>query len=456
MLDSLLVSVLLLGGVSSSGLQPYWASTNRYGLMPEGDGVLGLASVKKEYNPARTWQWHAGVSLAGNFDSARHGFRPMVDELYAGVKWKVLSLDVGMKRNDCDFRAGEMPFSLSTTGGSVVWSGNARTMPGYTLTLIPWEVWKKHLWIEGAFGDYKTLDDRYVQGTLVHNTRMGLTFGITRRLRFGVHFNHYAMWAGTNPEYGRMPATIGNYFRMLLGRSASTGGTASDIKNVIGNQLGGEKFRLDWLGDGWKISFQHDIPYDDGSGMGFQNFPDGVNTLWFGFDDKDRWVSDMVYEFTSTMWQSGPRHDEYDSKGELRIVGGNDDYFNNTFYCSGWTLYGRVIGLPLFLPAGTDSDGKVMGIVSNRIVSHHFGMAGKLFHKAPYRLMLTGTSHFGRYSSPFENAPLKQFSFGLEGSVPLVSGRRRSLSIMYGIFGDCGDIYRNTFGATVGLCFKIY
>ena len=43
--------------------------------------------------------------------------------------------------------------------------------------------------------------------------------------------------------------------------------------------------------------------------MGFQNFPDGVNTLWFGFDDKDRWVTDILYEYQYTMWQSGTRHD---------------------------------------------------------------------------------------------------------------------------------------------------
>ena len=455
-MDSVFVSLLLLGSVATSGNQPFWSGTNRYALMPQGNGALGVISAGKEFNPAKTWQWHAGTSLACNYDSFDSEFHPMVDELYAGVRWKVLTLDVGMKHNDADFRAGDMKSSISTTGGSVVWTGNCRTMPGYTITLAPWEVWKRHLWIEGAFGDYKTLDDRYVSDALVHNTRIGLTFGITERFRFGIHFNHYAMWSGTHPESGRMPATFENYIRMLFLRPASSEGHAGDILNVIGNHVGGEKFKFDYLGKGWKITFQHDIPYDDGSGMGFQNFPDGVNTLYFGFDDKNRWVSDILYEFTYTKWQSGPHHEEYDSKGVLRIVGGKDDYFNNYYYRSGWTYYGRVIGLPLFIPMERNDAGIVMGIKSNRIRAHHIGMAGKLFRKAPYRLMLTCTSHFGTYDNPFAGAPLRQFSFGFEGDIPFSFGKRQALSIKYGLFGDCGDIYRNTLGVTVGLCFKIY
>ena len=64
--------------------------------------------------------------------------------------------------------------------------------------------------------------------------------------------------------------------------------------------------KAEYFGDGWTLTAQHDIPYDDGSGMGLQNFPDGVNTLSFSWKDKDRWVSDIVYEYHYTMYQSGP------------------------------------------------------------------------------------------------------------------------------------------------------
>ncbi len=45
MLDSLLVSLLLLGGIGSSGDLPFWAQTNTSGLMPEGSGGLVCAQV---------------------------------------------------------------------------------------------------------------------------------------------------------------------------------------------------------------------------------------------------------------------------------------------------------------------------------------------------------------------------------------------------------------------------
>lgn len=456
MIDSVLVSLMLLGNVSTSGVQPFWAVTDRYGLMPQGDGVVGVFNARKEFNPEKTFQWHAGTSLAGNLDRMDSKFHPMVDELYAGIRWKVLTLDLGMKHNDAEFRAGGDLGSISATGGSVVWTGNARTMPGYTITLSPWEIVKRRLWIEGAFGDYKTMDDRYVANALVHNTRIGLTVGITSRFRFGIHFNHYAMWGGFSPDFGEMPATFDNYLRVIFGRSASSSGTASDQKNVIGNQLGGEKFKFEYLGNGWKATAQHDIPYDDGSGMGFQNFPDGVNTLCFSFDDKERWVSDLLYEFTYTKCQSGPLHSAVDEKGQEYILGGNDNYFNNQEYISGWTYYGRIIGLPLFLPAPRNADGVTPGISSNRIRSHHVGIAGKLFRFAPYRLMMTLTSHFGTFKNPIPGAPLRQFSFGLDGEVPVTWGSRQMLTFKYGFFFDAGDVLQPGFGTSIGLCFRIF
>ena len=90
--------------------------------------------------------------------------------------------------------------------------------------------------------------------------------------------------------------------------------------------------------------------------MGFYNFPDGVNTLSFSFTDKNRWVSDILYEHQYTLYQSGPINGEmFDDKGNsLTPPGvstvGIDDYFANAYYRSGWTHHGRVIGDPLFLP----------------------------------------------------------------------------------------------------------
>ncbi|MBQ1708406.1 MAG: hypothetical protein II026_05005, partial [Bacteroidales bacterium] len=290
----------MLGALSSGNQLPFWATSNQFGLMPEGSGGLALLQAGTQYDLSKEFQWKWGLSLAGNADSRTADFSAMVDELYGSARWKALRLDVGMKHVDTEFWGAGMRSlgSMSATGGHVAWSGNARTMPGYLATLdpVPVPLTRKIMWIRGAFGDYKTLDNRYVKGALVHRTQIYFLFKITKRLDFQFGLDHIALWGGTSPGEGAIPVTFDNYFRVITGRSASSKGTLNDQLNVIGDQRGGGLYRFDWRGDGWKIILQRDFPYDDGSGMsGLQNFPDGAHTFWFGWDNKDRWVSDIVY-----------------------------------------------------------------------------------------------------------------------------------------------------------------
>jgi hypothetical protein len=252
---------------------------------------------------------------------------------------------------------------------------------------------------------------------------------------------------------------------------------------VIGDQRGAETFRLNWRGNGWKISVQHDIPYDDGSGMGFQNFPDGVNTIWFGFDDKDKWVTDILYEYQYTMFQSGTRHDRPTTDEEKQhldpsdvvhynkhIIGGGDNYFNNGAYRSGWTYYGHTIGNPLFVPTGTHEGSwtgwnTVLGVENNRLKAHHFSIAGKLFRKAPYKFMLTYSHNYGTYAKPYKGesqwgkdwgtvkeTPLNQLSGALMGEVP---GLVKNFALTYGLFVDKGQLLPDNFGATLGIRYTL-
>ena len=445
-LDSLLVSLMLLGGIGSSGELPFWAQANTGGVMPSTNGGLVLAKAETGYQPAGTLQWRAAASLAAHA-SVGEGPKALVDEAYAGLRWKALSLDLGMQRHKTDFIADRNLGSLSVTGGNVVWSGNARTMPGYTLALAPVAIpyLDGKVLLEGAFGDYRTLDDRYVKGALIHNTRFYFIFPITSRLQFRFGLDHYAMWGGvsSDPAAINIPVTFSNYLRVITGRNASSAGSESDQINVIGNQLGGELFRLDWRGEGWRAAVQHDIPYDDGSGMGFQNFPDGVNTLWFGWDDKERWVSDILFEYHYTKWQSGPLHDAV-VDGEWVILGGHDNYFNNQEYLSGWTHFARTVGNPLMYPAAAG------GIANNRLSAHHFAVAGKLFRKAPYQVMLTHSANFGTYDNPLDGAPLHQFSGAFKGEIPFLWLGMKA-AVCYGLYADFGQVLPDGFGALIGI-----
>ena len=510
-MNDIFFSLMLLGALSGGPAEPlpFWATANQWGLMPENQGGLALVQARTEFDSAKTLQLRWGASFAANaysnsLDPGSNPMHLMADELYGSLRWKVFTLDVGMKHRELDFYgADERLGSLSTTGGHVAESGNARPMPGCLVSMdpvaIPWT--GRHVWLYGAYGDYKILGPRYVEDPLAHRTRIGVRFDAGSRLRFHFMLDHYAVWGGTIPGKGTMPVTFGNYVRMVTGQHAGPDGTFSDRMNVIGDQGGGELWRAEYLGDGWRLDLQHDIPYADGSGMGFQNFPDGVTTLHFGFEDKSRWVTDILYEHTYTMYQSGPFNGEvFDEEGHsitppgVKTTGG-DNYFNNGEYRSGWTHFGRPVGTPLMFPAGTragswTSAGLVLGLENTRLKAHHFALSGSLFGQHPYKFMLTYSQNYGTYSNPYtgesawnkewgtvHETSLRQLSAAFTGSVRLrpssgsvpsspsggspsgsdsydgpeyTSNHPLRFSVLYGLYVDRGSVLPDTFGITLG------
>lgn len=487
MLDSLIIALMLLGSSSTSGELPFWAVSNRFGIMPQYDGGVAVLSARSEFDGESTFQWRMGLSVAGNYQTAAapsvsEGVSKqvggIVDECYGSCRWKMFTADVGIKHHEQDFAASETGLmgSLSSTSGNLAWSSNSRALPGYTITLSPLTVpfTKGKFCIYGRYGDYAMIDNRFVKGALLHNMQVGMLLHLGERLDFRFALDHYALWGGDSPIDGRMPVTFSNYIRMATGRSAakSSNASESDKINVIGDQRGAEVLRLDWRGDGWTATFQHDIPYDDGSGMGFQNFPDGVNTVHFGWNDKTRWVSDILCEYGYTLWQSGTFHDK-EIDGKTVIFGGIDSYFNNGGYQSGWTYSGRTIGLPLMFPVGTRNaswrqDALTLGVENNRTSYWHFGIGGKFFRRAPYKFILTFSRNFGTYQEPYEGksqiyqdwgtvdeTPVPQFSSALIGDVPGLFGAK-CLTLHYGLYADYGKVLRNCVGAVIGIGVKFY
>ncbi|MBO4565747.1 MAG: hypothetical protein J5695_00820 [Bacteroidales bacterium] len=483
-------SLMLLGALSSSGSTPFWAQSNQYGLMPERNGALGVMQAYKPFDESRDFQWRAGVSLAANYrpddplNPESSPLHPMVDELYASLRWKVLRMDLGMRHRDREFLGADPALgSLSVTEGHIVESNNARTMPGVNFSLEPLAVpfTGQHLLISGDWADYTTIDNRFVQGALVHRLRGYLRYDTRKHFYVQIGLDHYALWGGTpsDPRYIPVEVNLDNYFRICTGRSASAAGSKSDQMNCLGDHGGAEQLRMGWRADAWDLTFQLDKPYNDKSGMRFNNIPDGAYTLHWSLKDKDKWISDVLVEAHYTMWQSGTIHEKetddegrqlnwYDNK-TLNIFGG-DNYFTNGEYKSGWTHFGRMIGAPLFF-TGTNSAG-ITSVRNNRYKAIHLGLSGKFFRKAPYRLMLTFSDNYGTYTSPYVKGAttwhsgwnwwepntldkgLKQFSAGLTGYVPFVLGRGR-LDVVYGLYADAGELLAKNFGATAGIRFTI-
>ncbi len=469
--------ISLYGTGATARSLPFWAVTGKNGIMPSTHGGLVVADADFRYGSAPGVNVYAGVKLSGSavpagmtdvyaapairgyassaIPGTRSSWNGAIEELYAGLGWKMLRLDLGMIDRETDYNG------LSLTGGNMLWSGNARNVPGYNLQVKYFEVpgTRGIFSIKANYADYRFIDDRYVDGAMLHNKSLYFKFRLHRRVYLQLGLEQWSMWGGVSPLYGEQPHSFKDYLRVVCGMSGGSDASASDQINVLGDHRGRELIQIDWKADAFTLSFAHDIPFDDGSGMGFQNFPDGVNTLNLSFNDRDRWVTDILYEFVYTKWQSGPHHDTSTDPSrkddEWHILGGRDNYFNNSEYRSGWTNYGRTIGLPLFVPKPVNEDGLALGVCNNRVVAHHMGIGGKFAHRIPYRFKATYSRNYGQYTQSLDlfNSSPYQLSFALEVDVPKLF-RKIPLSLSVGAYGDAGELYEDNFGLTLRLTYS--
>lgn len=450
---------------SSTESMPFWAVTGRDGVVPS--TTSGLLTVEGDagYVFENDFFLEAGTRLVCGVAAEKEGGSRafgLVDRLYATGGWKMFHLDLGMKPREKEFG------DLSVTGGNMMWTGNARNIPGINLR-TDWIYLNKghHVAIRGNYAHYQMIDNRYVQKTMLHDKSFELKVSPIRRLDFSVGLEHIAQWGGICPVYGQQPTSFGDYLKIVMAKSGDDDATVSDQVNVLGNHLGRQFMRIDWHADDFDLTMQYDKPFEDGSGVKLKNIPDGVWTLKLSLNDREAFVTDIIGEIISTTWQSGPEHDRPATEEEMKhqnpssifygkiVLGGRDNYFNHSMYRSGWTNHGRVIGLPLINGLIYDGKGAVKGLECTRIRAFHMGLGGNIVSGLPYKLKVTYSRNYGKYKqaeTSFYNTTPWQLSMGLEVLLKK-SLTRIPTDISVGTYYDVGQLYDDSFGVTLKLSY---
>lgn len=454
--------------VGSGPYLPFWARTGHDGILPVTNGGALTMGTALEYHSRRGWYFGLGATGVGNvgWQNAyrRQAVSALVDRLYLSAGWRMLGVDVGMLPHEREFG------DLSLSGGNFMWSGNARNLPGVNLKM-DWLYFEKGHWfgVKANFAHYQFIDRRSTQGAMLHDKSLAFKIALGRQVDFIFGLEHMAQWGGTRPDGSRQPVSFQDYLRIVAARNGGMEATESDQVNVLGNHLGHEFIRLVWHPENFTMTFQYDKPFEDGSGTRLQNLPDGLWTVMINLKDRTGAVTDFVLEALTTMWQSGPHHDipippqevehpdpHASYRNGRKILGGCDNYFNNSDYRSGWTNYGRVIGMPLFTVAAPGPDGITRGIVNNRVQAFHFGMGGNVVTGVPYSFKMTYSRNYGCYhESPdsfFYFAPW-QLSMGLEFRFEK-SFVRMPVTFAFGVYGDVGLLYRNCGGLTFRVIYR--
>ena len=104
--------------------------------------------------------FEAGANLVGSLASRNpwqntNQAAGFVDRLYASGGWKMLRLDVGMIPREKSLG------DLSISGGDIMWSGNARNIPGINAS-SDWIYFEKGHWFgfKGNLAHYQLIDTR--------------------------------------------------------------------------------------------------------------------------------------------------------------------------------------------------------------------------------------------------------------------------------------------------------
>ncbi len=372
------------GNINTTGLlfseenSPFWLHTNQRGRIDELTNFSGLINASGIYNLSENASLELGV---GALYQDGYADKLQLDEAYLAFNNSWLGIVAGRKQRK------ELYRGLSATNQSVLWSLNARPLPGIRFfTKRP--IFLKNnsgLGFEASYEEYLMDDERFVENTRLHHKSFHLVYKSSARFQISAGLRHFVQWGGTHPEFGDLPSDFEAYTRVVTGRGVG-GDTSDEISeqeiNGLGNHLGSYEINIKTILAGYNVEIIYNHLFEDGSGSLLRNTPDGRYGIFVEDPTAsvNSWVQAVMYEFYYTKNQSK----------NTPTTDGEDNYFNNNLYRSGWTYENRVLGLP-FITLGPDR----LRINNNKLIAHHIGLSGMAFKKVPYRFLGSFRKNYG-------------------------------------------------------------
>lgn len=460
-------SLTASGQFGSGEHTPFWQTANRFGLasVENNSGYLRAAIQRDtEADSLRRWRLGYGADIVAPIG---YSSKFIVQQAYFEAAYRLVRLSVGQKE-----RGAEMKNDMLSSG-SMILGTNARPIPQVRLETsdffyIPgtkhWMALKGHL-SYGWYADNKwqrnfnagNKDAVYTANSLYHSKagymRIGnlekfplvFTGGVEMVAQFGG-----TVWNADIPNHPKdEPYTFNSGVKEYLQAFIPSGSdiTDTDNPNVMGNTLGSMQARLDYHGNGWKVSAYGEHMFEDHSMMGF-DFA-WKDFLWGGEINlpKNPFVSTLLYEHMRTTDQSGPVllcHGNI-----VHNIGGQDNYYNHNIYGS-YQHAGFVMGSPLMLSPIYNNDGRIYSY-DNRIFANHFGISGNPCPDLSYRILFTHEKSFGTYNMPHDNPRYGNFLL-LEASYSPHQVKGLKFTASYGQNG--GNLLGNSKGGMLTACYS--
>ena len=389
-------NILTTGLVGTGNNLPFWMTHNQL-------GKYASTGNRQELTEGTLF---GGIHLFGNLNLTygadlallltQKGVDPKIIQAYLGLSGKVIRLQAGAFADD------ELMGGLSSSNGNLLRSRNYRPYPKVRLStpgFIPFLFAKSWFRFNAEYDEGLLTDERIVDRPHLHHKSLMLQARTSSTLRFVLGINHYALWGGSNDQVGQLPDDLKSYFRYVTGKSGSSNFLETDQLNVAGDQLGSYLLSAEKDFENFHIEIRASHPYEDGSGMGFDNIKDNLYTLHIRKNETGSLLDELVFEYLYSKNQSGDRNLEVGI--EDRHKRGGDNYFNHGIYQTGFTYRGQSMGTPLFEPLSYNQAGVVSGVTNNRVSAFHLGVKGTLSTEFSWNGKLTYSRNFGTYAQPY-------------------------------------------------------
>lgn len=383
-------------GLTSSGTVddlPFWFTSNQQGIFEQASKNYQLADfrIDKSFRTDVTKKWdylYGGRLVYANETSSYHQF----NEWYAGIKYKSFYLKAGAFTEETVYNG------LSSTNGNIDWSNNARPMPRIRLATneyipLPFgknsKFWRnvtfKAQYDEGFLND----DSRYVQNAHLHHKSLYLRKKVSKREHLTIGGDHYAMWGGTSPDYGKMPG-FKSYFRSVFFLNGSNDAPEGDQTYFAGNHLGMFYLNYEKTYPTGNLTVYLDHPWDHVPAI-VHNLFDNLIGIYYQ-NNKKSFISDILFETMYTADQGGVMH--------VRDPGDPTAYFEHYFehgeYKSGLSYENRIIASPFFSPM-VIVNGINYGTGNNRVALMHVALKGYLKENLSWKYFFSYARSAGTY-----------------------------------------------------------
>lgn len=356
------------GMLPSGDALPFWMYSNQRGRVYEDTNLAAWVTGRLRYNFDEDNYFEAA---AGGLYRDGAPKELIDDEIYLHYENPWLRATIGRKHRPIVYNG------LSASNENILWSLNARPLPGVQLGtngIVYFEEDNLGFGAEASWEEYRLGEDRYMENARLHHKSLYLAYQSEGGFQVKAGAQHFAHYGGTDPQ-GREWQFTQNYWDAVTMEHPSQHHLSS-YELYLGQDF--NDFRLEFL-------YNHIAV--DRSGRLLSNTPDGRYGIYYETHDRRKFINSMIYELYTTHNQS------------QTSTWGGDDYFNHFRYKSGWAYEGKILGAPLFT---YDIDNQ--RVINNKFTAHHIGIGGQIsdrFVSYPYKLLLTYASNEGAFYNRF-------------------------------------------------------